>query len=680
MNVFDLAAVLRLDKSKFVKGLDDAEGEAQGKGAKIGSALGAVGKAAAVGIGAAAGALGGLTKKSIEAYADYEQLTGGVETLFKESGDIVMGYAENAYKAAGLSANNYMETVTGFSASLIAGLGGDTEKAAKLADVAIVDMSDNANKMGTSMESIQNAYQGFAKQNYTMLDNLKLGYGGTKEEMQRLLSDAEKLTGKKFDVSNFGDIVQAIHAVQENLDIAGTTSKEATETISGSIGMTKSAWENLVTGITNPDADISKLIGDLIESAGAAIGNLLPAIEQALSGIGQTVSGLAPQLSEIIVKLVTDVAPDLIKAGGEMILTLATALVDNLPEIIKTGTEVLLSLAQGIAENLPTLIPAIIDAIMTIAETLTEPDNLLNIINAGIDIIAALVVGILKALPRLILGILTVFKNIRTTLGEKLGEVYLQWEEWRDKLHEKIVNALKNVLNKLKEWFTDVKSKVKSFFSQVKDNIVEWAKERVENVAKFFTNIVEKLKGWVESVYSNVTEFFINIKIKLREKAEQIKEKVKTFFEEQKDKFKSWGKDLIDNFVGGLKEKIDNVVGFFKNMAEKIKDLIGFSEPKEGPLSNFHTFAPDMMKLFAQGIKDNEDMLKQQVAESFDFSDMATSPDLSMTSTAGFGAPDYTKEDMAADIRELLMLFKTGRAMTAATIENTRELGRAINA
>lgn len=593
MNVFELFAVLKLNKDDYDKKLDEAESEGGGKLSKIGKALGGAAKAVGVGIGAAATGVSALTKQSVEAYADYEQLTGGVETLFKDSSELVMMYANNAYKNAGLSANQYMDTVTSFSASLISSLDGDTVAAAEAANMAIVDMSDNANKMGTDIGSIQNAYQGFAKQNYTMLDNLKLGYGGTKEEMQRLLDDAEKLTGKEFDLSNFGDIVEAIHAIQDEWDITGTTAKEGSETISGSIGMTKAAWENLVTGISNPDADIGKLIGELVKSAGFALENLLPTLGTALQGVGTMVAELAPQLSETIITLVTDSAPQLIESAGTMIFTLVNALIDNLPKIIETGLEIILSLAEGIADNLHELIPTIVKTVVKIAETLTKPENLTKILNAGIDILASLTLGILKAMPDLLLGIVQVFKNIGITLGEKLGELYIQYEEW-------------------------------------------WG-EAKEKIKELFNNAVEKVK--------------------------------------------TWGKDLIDKFVSGLKENFHKVVSFISNIGQKIKDLLGFSEPKEGPLSDFHTYAPDMIDLFIKGLRDNEGKLRAQVAESFDFGSLATSPELNaesygVASAYGSNGNDY----MAADIRELLQLFKSGKAQIGATIENTRELGRAIYA
>lgn len=277
-------AIDGIDKeAKETSGNTDKHFSKMGEAAKKAGAV--MAKGLAVGLAAAATGVVALTKAAIEGYAEYEQLIGGVETLFKDSAGVVEGYANNAYKSAGMSANAYMETITGFSASLLQSLGGDTAKAAEYGNQAVIDMSDNANKMGTSMESIQNAYQGFAKQNYTMLDNLKLGYGGTKEEMQRLLDDAEKISGIKYDISNFGDITQAIHTIQTELGITGTTAKEAASTISGSTAMMKASWDNLVVGIADDNADFDTLISNFVESASTAMGNLIPRIEIALNGV-----------------------------------------------------------------------------------------------------------------------------------------------------------------------------------------------------------------------------------------------------------------------------------------------------------------------------------------------------------------------------------------------------------
>lgn len=297
------------------------------KGLKTAATVGAAGLAAA------ATGIAALTKQSVEGYAEYEQLVGGVETLFKDSADAVMGYAENAYKTAGLSANEYMETVTSFSASLLQSLNGDTAAAAQIADTAITDMADNANKMGTSMESIQNAYQGFAKQNYTMLDNLKLGYGGTKEEMERLIEDANRVkeaNGEMADLSidSFADVTEAIHIIQGEMGITGTTATEAGSTISGSVASMKSAWQNLVTGLGDANADIDVLLDNFLASVETVGKNLLPAIGRILKGIFTTLEERGPEMIAEGVLLLGKLAVGLIKGIPEMI--------KKIPQIIKS--------------------------------------------------------------------------------------------------------------------------------------------------------------------------------------------------------------------------------------------------------------------------------------------------------------------------------------------------------
>ena len=302
---------------------------------KLGSACKTVGKVAIAGITALGTGAVAIGKQALQGYASYEQLVGGVDTLFKGSSKTVQKYAQNAYKTAGLSANEYMETVTSFSASLISSLGGDTAKASKIADKAIVDMSDNANKMGTDMSMIQNAYQGFAKQNYTMLDNLKLGYGGTKSEMERLLKDAEKISGQKFDLSNYADIVEAIHVVQNEMGITGTTSKEASETIEGSVNMMKGAWKNLVVGLADDNADFGVLMGNFVDSVVTVGQNILPRVKQIISGIGELFKGLStellPQIVQEIPPLLEELLPILIESLSSVVKTIA----DIVPTLVK---------------------------------------------------------------------------------------------------------------------------------------------------------------------------------------------------------------------------------------------------------------------------------------------------------------------------------------------------------
>lgn len=344
-------------------------------GSALKSGLAVAAKAAAAATVAAAGAVIALTKSAAENYGEYEQLVGGVETLFKDSAGTVEEYAKNAYQTAGLSANEYMETVTSFSASLLQSMGNDTAAAAEKADQAITDMSDNANKMGTDMQSIQNAYQGFAKQNYTMLDNLKLGYGGTKEEMQRLIDDANALNAAQgnytnYSIESYADIVDAIHTVQTEMGITGTTALEASTTIEGSIGAMKAAYANFVTGLGNDNADISELSSQLIQSVGTVAENVLPVVETVLKNIAEAVQ----------------------RDGPEMIEKFVSYAIEKLPEVISLGLQMVISLVKGLAQNIPQLVTSVLNMMATIVKTIWE--SLPDIIEVGKNIVLGLWEGI----------------------------------------------------------------------------------------------------------------------------------------------------------------------------------------------------------------------------------------------------------------------------------------------
>lgn len=360
-----------------VEGVGDAMDGAGQKTSIFGDVLKAnlLGNAIVSGVKAVASGIKSLISGAIEGYGEYEQLVGGVETLFGSSADTVIKNAENAYKTAGLSANAYMETVTSFSASLLQSMGNDTEAAAKKADRAITDMSDNANKMGTDMQSIQNAYQGFAKQNYTMLDNLKLGYGGTKEEMQRLIDDANALNAAQgnytnYTIESYADIVDAIHTVQTEMGITGTTALEASTTIEGSIGAMKAAYANFVTGLGNDNADISELSSQLIQSVGTVAENVLPVVETVLKNIAEAVQ----------------------RDGPEMIEKFVSYAIKKLPEVISLGLKMVISLVKGIAQNIPQLVTSVLNMMATIAQTIW--DSIPDIIEVGKNIVRGLWEGI----------------------------------------------------------------------------------------------------------------------------------------------------------------------------------------------------------------------------------------------------------------------------------------------
>ena len=415
----------------------------------IGSSAIKVGKGLAVAGAAAAPAVTALVSKSVGAFADYEQLTGGVETLFGAGGRSVEEYAQSvgksvsdiqgkydslmsaqnvvlenankAYMTAGMSANEYMDTVTGFSASLISSLGGDTNKAADYANSALVDMSDNANKMGTDMESIKNAYQGFAKQNYTMLDNLKLGYGGTQEEMKRLLSDAEKLTGQRYDISSFADITQAIHAIQTQMDITGTTAKEASTTISGSWGSLKAAFQNVLVGLTTGGDMFDQSLDALINTAVTFGQNIIPAIKGALSGVGSLIEGLAPVIGETIPPLINDLAPTLANSAVSLISSLVNGLTQNATQFSECLSNIIIVAVAGIS----TVVPQLLDAASKIVSNLMQglTNSMPQIVNGAVTLIEGLVNGLVNNIPLLIMGAVQLVASLANGLIANLPRI-----------------------------------------------------------------------------------------------------------------------------------------------------------------------------------------------------------------------------------------------------------------
>ena len=398
---------------------------------KLGGTLGSVAagglKVFTAGVAAASAGVTVLGKKAVESFADYEQLVGGIETLFGTGGitkvqdyaksvgksvsqvkgefnmlmeaqALALDNANKAYATAGLSANDYMETVTSFAASLKQSCKDELE-AAEAANQAVIDMSDNANKMGTDMTMIQNAYQGFAKQNYTMLDNLKLGYGGTKEEMQRLLADAEKLSGIKYDISNLNDVFSAIHVVQEELGITGTTAKEASTTISGSLNMTKAAWSNMLVAMTTDSMDFDTAVNNLVESAAVAAENLLPRIEATLNGMGKLIEALLPVIMARVPAIINDVLPDLIQSGIGMITALVEGIHQNLPQVTESAGEIIDLLIAALLEISPQIIEISVQLIGTLAQGIIE--NLPKLIEAAGEIAKAILDGIGDLCPAL---------------------------------------------------------------------------------------------------------------------------------------------------------------------------------------------------------------------------------------------------------------------------------------
>ena len=449
MNLLDLFVKISVQ--------DEASDNVETLSGKFKNGLATAAKVGTAAVGAAATGIAVLTKDALNNYAEYEQLVGGVDTLFKDSSAKVQEYAANAYKTAGLSANEYMDTVTSFSASLLQSLGGDTEAAADMANVAITDMSDNANKMGTDMASIQNAYQGFAKQNYTMLDNLKLGYGGTKEEMQRLIDDANALNAAQgkytnYSIESYADIVSAIHDVQVEMGIYGTTADEASTTIQGSVSSMKAAWVNLLVGIADDNANFKTLTEQFVDSLVTVGENIIPRINIIIQGLTQLIT----EASQTIIPLAVQI------------------LLENLPSIVAAGMDLIIALVSGILDNIDMLIDCVLEMVDVIVDNLI--DNLPKLIDGGIRLIAALANGLIRAIPNLVSKIPQIISSIVKGLISGIPAIF--------DVGKNIVEGLWNGIKNMGSW---VSGKVKDFFGGIVGGVKDFL--GIHSPSKVFAGI-----------------------------------------------------------------------------------------------------------------------------------------------------------------------------------------------
>ena len=623
INVFELFAKIGLNSDNFQKGLKAAGSALAGFGQQIGSAMSNMAKISAKAMGAATIAAGGavvkLTKDATAAYGNYQQLVGGVETLFKTSSAKVMQYANDAYKTAGLSANEYMDTVTSFSASLLQGLGGDTEKAAEIADMAIRDMSDNANKMGTSMESIQNAYQGFAKQNYTMLDNLKLGYGGTAGEMARLinesgvLGDSMEVTAKTVNSVSFDKMIEAINVVQERMGITGTTAKEAGDTITGSLNSVKAAWQNVVTAMGDKNGDVTGKINELVATASTFATNIIPTILTALEGVGTLIENLAPEIVKAIPKLFKKIVPqlvntisklvpvivaalkDLVKTLAEqvpdllpvlleawqtlfmgmidafnsivdilipmlpeIVSTICDALLESAPLLIDAGFKLLVGLLQGIAENTDKIVDTISKLIPIITNAII--DNLPKILEAGAKIIMALAKAFIENAPKVLEAIIEVIAALLVEIGSHLPEIFEAGVELLGELAKGIGNAIGKVGEKIGELFTAIGG----WFADRWKDLQDWGGDVIDNIATGIGNAVDIVKTKIGEIWKAIKDFFKGV----WDEAVRI------------------GTDIIEGIVEGFTSGFEILGGaltddFFGNWTTGFKDIFGINSPSK---------------------------------------------------------------------------------------------------
>ena len=525
------------------KGIKDTTNTAKEESSKIekavnktGEIASKVGKAAIIGATAAATAIGTITKFAIQHYAEYEQLVGGVETLFGAQGLSLKKYAQSigqtveqargkydqliqaqtevmnnakvAYKTAGMSANDYMNTITSFAAALKQSTANETE-AAKVANQTVIDMADNANKMGTNMEDIQNAYQGFSKQNYTMLDNLKLGYGGTKSEMERLLQNAEKLTGIHYDINNLSDVYNAIHEIQKNLGITGTTAKEAMKTIDGAMKMTKASWDNLLTGLADPKQAVGPLISEFAKSLGILAKNVTPKIKEVFNALPNALIQITPQLMNMII----DLAPPLILAA----INLVAGLIGALPGIISPifsqlssliGSGMIDKIGQSISSNMPTLISKGLDMLLQFSQAVLT--YLPVLVGMGMKLIFYLVQGLMSALPTLISKVPTIIANLADAFSNSAQTIFA----WGVKI---IAEIIKGLVMSIPSLIANIPKIIYAIFAVW--NAINWwnlGKGLINGIKNGITSMGGSLtstaKNLFESLKNSVSNIFNNIK------------------------------------------------------------------------------------------------------------------------------------------------------------------------
>lgn len=562
---------------------EESKGAGEGAGTNIGNSIGSFIKKALVALG-----IGDMIKNAIMEGADFEQNIGGIETLFKESSDAVVGYAKDAWKTAGMSANEYMETATSFSASLLQGLGGDTEKAAEITQMAITDMSDNANKMGTDMEGIQNAYRGFAKQNYTMLDNLSLGYGGTKEEMERLLADAQELTGVEYDISNLSDVYAAIHAIQENMDITGTTAKEASTTISGSIDAVKGAWSNLLADMTMGN-DLSDDISALSESVLTAADNLLPAISNLLSAI-----------PPVLIQLIQEIAPPLIQATLETIASLANTLAQSLPTLIDAGLSALFSIVDALIANIGV------------------------IISAGLQLVLGLATGLLQAIPQLISQVPVIIESVLTTLLSLIPQVIEAGLLVFSSLAENLPGIISNLTSIIPRLIDSIISTIIQLLPLIVETGVKLLSSLVSNLPLIIKSIVSAVPliinslnqafgdlmpvlvqvGW--NLFNSLLKMLPQVLLSVFESGYEIVNGLISVFTECYPKLFEIGKNMLDGIWQGIKNGWNGLVEAVKELAGEllsgIKETLGIHSPSRA----FRDEVGKMIDLgLAEGISKN---------------------------------------------------------------------------
>ena len=640
------------DSSQAQREMDNVAKKSDGIGKSLKKGLAAAGKAAVAGVAAGSAAYAKLGKDAVSGYADYEQYVGGIETLYGENADMMLKYADEAYMATGQSANEYLDNVIGFSASMMQGLDGDTEAAAERSNMAMVDMADNANKMGTSMESLQNAYKGFAKGNFTMLDNLALGYGGTREEMQRLLADAEKLTGKKYDISNFADITEAIHAVQTQMGITGTTAEEASTTISGSLNSVKAAWQNLLTGL-GTSKDVKGLVDGFVSTVRTGVSNVITSVKTILPRLTEAIILLEQELLPMIPGIINDLLPLVIDGGITLINGLVNGIVSALPAIadaaiqgimqligaiqtllpviLNAGMQVLTVLAAGLVANMPQIIQAATDIIFTLVNWILQ--NLPQIIEVGLQIIVSLATGLINAIPQLVKKVPEIIVAIVDTLINSIPAIVEAGFTLLVALVEDMLNIIANIVMMLPNIISAIVQYFEDNWQTIKDSGYSLLTSLVGRLAEVIPVCVEGLRTILSNLVSTITEFFSPIAEKGQELLTNMWDGISgwasTLYENVKgvwnsvldtmssifslDNIKSIGTNLVEGLWNGISDAgqwiRDKISGWCSNVYDWFCGFFGIHSPSTlmAEMGGF------MMEGLTMGLEDEEDAVLRQV-------------------------------------------------------------------
>lgn len=563
MNLLDLAVKITCD--------DQASGEVDKIGDGIKNKLGAAAKAGVAAVAAVGTATIAIGKTALDAYSNYEQLVGGIDTLFKSSSAKMQQYAANAYQTAGVSANRYMEISTSFAAALISSLGGNTEAAADMANTAITDMSDNANKMGTSLETVQEAYMSLSRGNYEMLDSLKLGYGGTKSELERLLSDAEEFSAaqgkvRDFSVDSYSDIVEAIHVVQDEMGITGTTAEEAATTIEGSINMMKASWDNWLAGLGDEDADMGALTDQLVQSVVTAGENIIPRFGQIMSNLVTTVTTYAPQVGAAIMSGISQLDFTSIgQTASDIILMLVDGIVQNLPMLASAALQIVMALSQGFIANGPQILASLGQLLLQLANFIIQ--NVPNILNAAVQFFGMLIQGIAQIAPTIIV-----------TFVSLLGQLIAQVISWAAQMLGQAISAGAQFLSGLAGQISQVPGRVAEFLGQVISRIGSWVGEMASSAARAASQFASSLINGLASIPGRVA---------------------------------SIGSNIIQGIVNGVTDAagklIDAVKGAVGDAIEGAKNLLGIHSPSRV----FREIGQYTMQGAALGVDDDADLLSK---------------------------------------------------------------------